>query len=92
MTSVRASPGANRLWGLPTLVWWGILWMPVGALQLWYDFTDSIANISPIHNFSQFIVFPAIVVGGMVFYYITRAIQRGRKIDLDLNFREVPPE
>jgi amino acid transporter len=87
-----SSPGANRFLGLPTIVWWGILLVAANATFTYLTSTDPVAGVSLLHNFGQWIVFPVIIVVAGALYYVSRAVQRRRRIDLDLNFREVPPE
>jgi len=87
-----ASPGHGRFLGVPTLVWWAILLFPTVGFTVYLAATDPLAAISPIHNFGQFILFPAIIVGGIVLYYVSKAVRRTQGIDLDLVFKEIPPE
>lgn len=87
-----SSPGHGRFLGLPTIAWWAILVFPTVGFTVYLAATDPLAAISPLHNFGQFILFPAIIGGGIVFYYVSRAIRRTQGIDLDLVFKEIPPE
>jgi amino acid transporter len=41
---------------------------------------------------TEIIVPLAVIVSGVVYYYAARAVQRRRGIDLDLAYREIPPE
>jgi len=88
----NASPGNTRFLGLPTVAFWGILYAPLSLFCLYLSATDNYAGVSPIHNFGQFIVFPAIFAAGLAYYYIVGRVQRGRGIDIALNFGEIPPE
>jgi APA family basic amino acid/polyamine antiporter len=89
----KASPGNTRTWGVPTTAWWGLVGLLFGVAFLIYLLcTDLIAAITPGHNFGQFIVFPGIVVAGFIGYYVARAVRRRQGIDLDLNFKEIPPD
>jgi APA family basic amino acid/polyamine antiporter len=88
----NASPGNTRILGLPSVAFWGIVYAPLSLFCLYLSATDDYAGVSPFHNFGQFVVFPAIVAGGLVYYYLARGVQRSRGIDLALNFGEIPPE
>ena len=89
----RASPVHRNFLGVPTTTWWGVLGLVFGVGLLIYLFcTDLIAAITPTDNFGQFIVFPAIIIAGFIGYFISRAIRHRQGIDLDLNFKEIPPD
>jgi hypothetical protein len=33
-----------------------------------------------------------LMVGGVAFYYVSRAVQHRRGVDIEWNYREIPPE
>ena len=89
----RSSPGHTRLWGVATTTWWGLVSLLVAIVfPVYLLLIDPVAGITPRYNFNQFIVFPIIIVVAFAGYYVARAIQKGRGIDLDLKFQEIPPD
>jgi amino acid transporter len=87
-----SSPARGRFLGVPTLVLWAVLVFPTVGFTVYLAATDPLAAISPIHNFGQFVLFPAIILAGIVLYYVSRGVRRTQGIDLDLGFKEIPPE
>jgi hypothetical protein len=49
-------------------------------------------NIGIPHILNAILVLGGTVLAGIVFYYVARAVQRSRGVDIDLAYRAIPPE
>ena len=88
----ESSPNANRLLGIPTISWWGVLGV-IGVLVGIWDLTfDANYGVSPFHNLPQFLLTPALLAAGFIWYYVWRAVEASRGIRVDANFSQIPPE
>ena len=88
----RSSPGATRFLGIPTTTIGGILMLCAFTFIMYLQFTDKIGGMPPSLYFKWVIIWPfiwAAVIGG---YYLSRYVRRGQGVDIDLNFKEIPPE
>jgi basic amino acid/polyamine antiporter, APA family len=87
----RGSQADWRVAGLPMLqvmavgaIVWNLAMM---GLAVKYH-----ANIGIPHIINAILVLGGTVVAGIVFYYVARAVQRSRGVDIDLAYRAIPPE
>jgi APA family basic amino acid/polyamine antiporter len=86
----ESSPGATRLFGIPTLTIGGVL-----------AFCGSLFIIYLFDNFRQFgipsgvraLEYVALTIAlGIVLYTVAKAVRAREGIDLDRNYQEIPPE
>lgn len=88
----ESSPGAGRWLGLPVIVWVSLLALPLLGLIEWALIADVNSGTS-LEGSPRILAFSLILfVVGFPVYYVIRAIQRRRGIDIDLSFGEIPPE
>ncbi len=86
----EASPVNGRFAGLPMMSLVGFLSLVALAIMAWAFLTDPSAGLvgHPGLVWMNIIIF----VSGLVIYYIARAIQRGRGVDISKRFAEIPIE
>jgi APA family basic amino acid/polyamine antiporter len=87
----KGSAADWRVAGLPVLQVVGvvaIVWN-VGMMALAIKFH---ANIGIPHIRNAIEVLGGTIVAGVLFYYVARAVQRSRGVDIDLAYRAIPPE
>lgn len=87
----RGSPADWRVAGVPVLPVVGafaVVWN-VGMMALAVNFHS---NIGIPHIRNAIMVLGGTVVAGVLFYYVARAVQRSRGVDIDLAYRAIPPE
>jgi basic amino acid/polyamine antiporter, APA family len=87
----RGSPADWRIAGVPVLPVVGavaIVWN-VAMMGLAVKFHS---NIGIPHIRNAIMVLGGTVLAGVLFYYVARAVQRSRGVDIDLAYRAIPPE
>jgi amino acid transporter len=88
----EASPARGRLGGIPTLVVVGIIAIPLLALLEWALLEDPNSGTSISGN-PRILTYTIIIFFvGLPLYYIVRAVQRSRGVNVDLAYKEIPPE
>jgi amino acid transporter len=88
----RASPARGRLGGLPTITVVSLASIPLLVLIEWALIADVNSGASLKGNPVRFAAVIAIFLIGLPIYYAIRAAQRRRGIDIDLAYKEIPPE
>ncbi len=70
---------------------WGVL---VGVVLLYFYLTDPGLGLRPLpgETLLGFIGMLAVFAGAFIWFWVARAINKNRGIDIDLNFQELPPE
>lgn len=88
----RASPIHGRTLGLPTITLAGIISLPLLALIEWALLADvnSGTSVQGSPGILTFVL--TLFVIGLPIYYIVRALQRRRGVNVDLAYKEIPPE
>ena len=85
----RASPARIEVGGIPLCSIAGVVTI-LGELFLGYYVTEpGLGMTQPVQGLA--LTF-GVLIGGIVFYYIVRAIRSREGISLDYLFREIPPE
>ena len=86
----ETSPAKGSWFGVPVLVITGVLSLLVMALVTYLLMIyPGIGIASPLVGFG-FIV--SVVVGGLLIYYVSKIVQKRNGINIDLSFKELPPE
>lgn len=88
----RASPIHGRTLGVPTITLVGIISLPLLALIEWALLADVNSGASVQGSPGILIFVLTLFVVGLPIYYIVRALQRRRGVDVDLSYKEIPPE
>jgi amino acid transporter len=88
----RASPARGRIGRIPTITLVSLLAIPLLALIEWALMADVNSGASIEGNTVRFLVVVAIFLVGLPTYYLVRTVQRRRGIDIDLAYKEIPPE
>lgn len=86
----RTSPANHNFLGIPVLVVTGILSLVVVAYVTYLLMAYPAIGIPSIGAGAGFLL--GVVVVGLLIYYISRAVQKSRGINIDLSFKELPPE
>ena len=86
----RSSPANVQFLGMPLVSIMGVLSIGVMALLVYLLMRFPSLGITSPRLVVLFIV--SVVVVGLAIYYIARVVQRKRGIDIDLAYRELPPE
>jgi amino acid transporter len=91
----------KKVLGLPLMAWFGIIWLifliPSYVVAEFWPMYSSILSV-PISGFLGIIYSTGLIsvafflVVGVAWYFVSRAIQRRRGIDVDSLFKEIPPE
>jgi basic amino acid/polyamine antiporter, APA family len=86
----ESSPVNRRLGGLPVMTVVGFLSLVALVIEAWAFLTDPSAGL----NGRPFLVWMniGIFVSGFVIYYIAKAVQRSRGVDISKRFAEIPIE
>jgi amino acid transporter len=84
------SPLRGRVLGLPVVSWAGVLGFLASVFVFWIFMRYPDLGVS--NRLKTLLAMIGLMVGGFVLYYIARAVQRSRGVDIDLNYREIPPE
>jgi APA family basic amino acid/polyamine antiporter len=88
----RSSPARGRIGGLPTITVVGVAAIPLLALIEWALMSDVNSGASISGNPVRFAFVVAVFLVGLPLYYVIRSVQRRRGIDIDLAYKEIPPE
>lgn len=86
----ETSPAKGTWFGIPVLVVTGVLSLLVMALVTYLLMTNPGIGIASPWLGLGFIV--AVVVVGLLIYFISKAVQKSKGINIDLSFKELPPE
>jgi APA family basic amino acid/polyamine antiporter len=86
----ESSPVSGRIGGLPVMSVVGFLSLVALAIEAWAFLTDPSAGLSgrPFLVWMNIIIF----ISGFVIYYIAKAVQRSRGVDVSRRFAEIPVE
>lgn len=87
-----ASPFNGRLAGIPIVTIVGALSLVTSVLVAGILLTDQNSGTSWVVNRNTVIMVAAVVVAGPILYYVLRAIQASRGINVGLAYKEIPPE
>jgi amino acid transporter len=88
----EASPAAGRTLGMPTITLVGLVSLPLLALIEWALLEDVNSGTSIDGNPRILTYAIGIFLIGLPLYYLIRAFQRTRGINVDLAYKEIPPE
>jgi APA family basic amino acid/polyamine antiporter len=88
----RASPARGRIGSVPTLTVVSVLSIPLLCLIEWALIADVNSGASLEGNTVRFFVVVGIFVLGLPLYYLIRSVQRRRGVDIELAYKEIPPE
>lgn len=98
------SPVNWRLGKTPVMSIVGALSLVSAVFMAWVYLKDPLSGLSwhPLHegggiflesrSFNMFLLNIVIFISGLVIYFVARAIQRGRGVELDATFKEIPIE
>jgi APA family basic amino acid/polyamine antiporter len=87
-----ASPFNGRLMGIPIVTLVGALSLTASILVAGILLTDQNSGTSWVLNPNTLIMVAAVVVAGPILYYVLRAIQASRGINVALAYKEIPPD
>lgn len=88
----RSSPARGRTGRVPTITLVSLVAIPLLALIEWPLMADINSGASIEGNPVRFAVVVGIFLVGLPIYYAVRAIQRRRGVNIDLAYKELPPE
>lgn len=88
----RSSPARGRIGPVPTLTLVSLLAIPPLALIEWALVSDVNSGASISGNPIRFGAVVVIFLIGFPIYYVIRAVQRRRGVNIDLVYKEIPPE
>lgn len=90
----QASPANMRLWGIPVLKIVAPLSLAVMVFLTWLTlaYPDLAIGGDPGHRWYIPAFLAGTVVFGLLVYYVAKAVRRSQGVDLDLVYRELPPE
>lgn len=88
----RASPARGRIGSVPTITVVSVLAIPLLGLIEWALIADVNSGASIEGNPFRFFVVIAIFLIGLPLYYAIRATQRRRGVNIELAYKEIPPE
>lgn len=88
----RSSPGNGRIMGIPTITVIGVISLPLLALMIWALLADVNSGTSLEANKDVLVNVLIIFLVGIPVYLIARAVQKARGVNVDLTFKEIPPE
>jgi APA family basic amino acid/polyamine antiporter len=87
-----SSPAAGRVAGLPTISLAGLISLPLLGLIEWALLADANSGTSLVAS-PQVVVYVTIIfLVGLPIYFGIMAFQKRRGIDVDLAYKEIPPE
>ena len=86
----EASPGSHyKLGGVPMVAVFGLIGAVVGGVMvLMFIYSDTYGLTSPL---AREVVIGVLVVS-VIWYFVAKAVQRSRGIDVSYAFKEIPPE
>jgi amino acid transporter len=87
-----SSAGNGRILGIPTITVIGVISIPLLSLMIWALLAD--VNSGTSLEASKGVVLNVMIIFfvGLPVYYIARAVQKARGVNVDLAFKEIPPE
>ena len=88
----RSSPASGRTLGIPTITLTGLVALPLLGLIEWALLEDVNSGTSIDGNPRILEYAIGIFLIGLPLYYGARALQRGRGVNVDLAYKEIPPE
>jgi APA family basic amino acid/polyamine antiporter len=88
----EASPAAGKIGNIPTITLVGLISLPLLALIEWALLEDVNSGTSIDGNPRILTYVIGIFLIGLPLYYVIRAFQKSRGINVDLAYREIPPE
>ncbi len=88
----RSSPASGRTFGVPTITLVGLVALPLLALIEWALLEDVNSGTSIDGNPRILEYAIGIFLVGLPLYYLIRTFQRGRGVNVDLAYKEIPPE
>lgn len=88
----RASPARGRIGSVPTLTVVSLISIPLLCLIEWALMADVNSGASIEGNPVRFLVVVGILLVGLPLYYLIRFVQRRRGVDIELAYKEIPPE
>jgi amino acid transporter len=94
---IYEASGVNwRIGGFPILTIAGVVWVAFDLFCLYYFFVDPNLGASDTYskifpNFSLYLTF-GIALFGFVYYWVIRWYRKRQGINIDLAFKELPPE
>jgi len=88
----QSSPAYGYTFGIPTITLVGLIAMPLLVLIQVVLLADVNSGTSIKASPTTVLVVLCIFVVGLPLYYVIRTLQRRRGIDIDLAYREIPPE
>jgi amino acid transporter len=98
------SPVSWRVGKTPVMSIVGVFSLVSAVFMAWVYLKDPLSGLSwhPMHegggiflhsrSFDMFLLNILIFISGLVIYYVARSIQRGRGVELDATFKEIPIE
>lgn len=87
-----SSPARGRWGSVPIITVVGVVAIPLLLVMEWALIADENSGASLSANPGRLAIVVAIFLVGLPLYYVIRAVQRRRGIDVDLAFKEIPPE
>jgi APA family basic amino acid/polyamine antiporter len=87
-----SSPFNGRLAGIPIVTLVGTLSLATSILVAGILLTDQNSGTSWVVNRNTVIMVGVVVVAGPILYYVLRAIQASRGINVGLAYKEIPPD
>lgn len=88
----EASPYNGRIGGVPVMTIVGVIALLTMAGAVTVLLLDPNSGTHWDLNTNRVVLGAGIFLAGLPIYYLIRAIQRARGIDIDLAYREIPPE
>lgn len=88
----EASPYNARIGGIPVVSIIGVLSLIGMALISWVLLNDQNSGTALAVNRERVVLAIVVPFLGFVAYFVVKAIQHGRGVNIDLAYREIPPE
>jgi amino acid transporter len=88
----EGSPFNNRVGGIPMVTIWGVAGTITSAAICGLLLLDQNSGTSLALNPDRAALAVAIFLAGIPIWYVIRAIQRSRGVDIELAYAEIPPE
>lgn len=87
-----ASPFNGRFMGMPIVSLLGALSLVTSVVIAGILLTDQNSGTSWVLNRNVVVMVAAVVVAGPILYYVLRAVQSSRGINVQLAYKEIPPD
>jgi hypothetical protein len=87
-----ASPYSQRLGGVPVVSIVGVLSLIASVIIAGILLRDPNSGTSWEFNRGTVLLAIGVFIAGLPIYYILRAVQAGRGVDVDLAYKEIPPD